>query len=174
MTRTPRIAPPSGRRPHGWGSSRAVNAQKREDNLRRRAGKAYLLLDGTAEAQAAVLDVHHSQISRRRQGQAGLANTLIEIDRLEREGHRTDGHIEAIIETMLEARAARAGSGAVVALDLSREEQVRDGAEDVAQLAYHEDQHRGARAYLDTILHYLAVALPLSMALRRQVAEVGK
>lgn len=166
------IAPPLGDRPHRWSSSRALPAQKkREHELRARAGVAYLRLAGTAEDQSAAIDRHHSQISRRRQGQSGLAGMLLEVDGLERDGIDTKPMFEAWLETVLEARARRVGSLARAALDLSREEQVADGEEDVAQLDFHDDPRGGARGYYVKLLRYIGVALPLAMALKREAAE---
>lgn len=167
-----RSTPP--RRTHGWASSSVAGAQRRRDAIHRRSGAAYLQLAGTVEHLASVLGIHHTGVVRRRQGQGGLANILEEVDAWERNGVDTTPLLEAWIDTMLEARAARMGSASVTAFDLSRREQALGYAVDREQLDFHEQRPGAVPRLAKQLARYLAVALPLAGVLKREAVEVSR
>lgn len=159
---------PSGARPHRAAAYVRAPNKIHEDTLRRRAASAYLRLPGTVDAQAHAMGLHHTALVRRRQGHAGLSTLLVEIDALERAGVDTSSLADAMLDTQLDARAARADALDVRAL--SHEETALDGAEDCAQLDWHDGRPGAAERWCEALVRSVAAQTRLVLALRREGA----
>lgn len=129
-------------RPHRIALAVSPSHGLRLEQLRRRAGRAYVALRtaggagavGEVTRLAEILGVHHTTLVHRRQGQGGLANVLAEVDAWERAGVDTTPLLEAMVDVQLAARAGAAEGRR--ARDLAAEEQAADAAEDVAEVEY--------------------------------------
>lgn len=112
--------------------------------LKRRAGRAYVMMPGSATDMAAAIGRHHTTITHRRAGQGGLAGVLIEVDAWERAGIDTSALTAALIETQLRARGR---SASATLDDLITAQQRVDCDEDVEETAYllHRDKAAGRR-----------------------------
>lgn len=128
-TPRPKMRPPSTERPHK--RRRVVSDPQRIARLRRRSGAAWARVQASGEAVAHALDLHHTSVTHRKDGEGPHANLLIEIDALERDGIDSTPLLEAVIETIANARSAERRCPKA----LSREEQAFDAAEDIAQVA---------------------------------------
>lgn len=168
---TNNVGPATRRRKHGsarWVRTPHEMNERQKDEIRRRAGSAYLRMGAGSVEIAGVLGFRsHASVSRRMQGKDGpLAGLLMEIDRLERNGYDTTALATAVIETQMTAR----GSFETACLaDVAMEEQQMDAAEDLAQTAFLAGKASGKEwiAALDAYVVRVMQRLP---ALRKAVS----
>lgn len=152
---THKIVADQGAVPHGNRRWVRVPHEMHKERLRKRAGRAYVML-GKCNAIARILGLDHSRVARRRQGiDSALTNLLIDIDQLEREGVDTSSMDEAIILTRLEARRA---AGSVCVRTMSNREQELDHAEEVAQHRFLANDPNGFSAWAESLAAYIAHA----------------